>query len=151
MDEVNAEHQEIRKPDISEEQYGQYVSIRSPINQELKPAKPDEDGGLSAEQAEFDINLLFDSLHKTYGLYDFYGGDAVFKAARQQAIADCKATEKWMRMCSEKLSKRTCRLLPICILSLMGKILQEIFIHASLLRFLSRKRRMVTVQQMGKR
>lgn len=94
MDEVNAEHQEIRKPDISEEQYGQYVSIRSPINQELKPAKPDEDGGLSAEQAEFDINLLFDSLHKTYGLYDFYGGDAVFKAARQQAIADCKATEK---------------------------------------------------------
>lgn len=92
--EVNAEHQAVRKPEVSADKYSQYISVRSPIEQDLRPAKADEDGGLSIEQAEFDINLLFDSLHQSYGLYDFYGGDAVFETARQQALTDCKRADK---------------------------------------------------------
>lgn len=83
MAEVNAEHASIQKPDVSSEQYSQYVSFRSSMNQDLKPAKSEGNSELSLEQAEFDINLLFDGLHKTYGLYDLYGGDKVFEAARQ--------------------------------------------------------------------
>lgn len=33
-------------------------------------------------------------MHKTYGLYDLYGGDKVFEAARQQALTDCKNAGK---------------------------------------------------------
>lgn len=42
------------------------------------------------EQAQFDINSLFDMVRKNYGLYNFYGGAEVFEAARQQALADCE-------------------------------------------------------------
>ena len=92
--EVNAEHAAIQKADVSTEQYSQYVSFRSSMNQDLKPAKSEGNSELSLEQAEFDINLLFDGLHKTYGLYDLYGGDKVFEAARQQALTDCKNAGK---------------------------------------------------------
>lgn len=60
MAEVNAEHASIQKPDVSSEQYSQYVSFRSSMNQDLKPAKSEGNSELSLEQAEFDINLLFD-------------------------------------------------------------------------------------------
>lgn len=92
--EVNAEHQAVQKPEVSVEKYPQYISLRSPIEQELQPAKPDENGGISIEQAEFDVNLLFDTLHRNYGLYDFYGGDDVFETARNKTLADCENSQQ---------------------------------------------------------
>lgn len=88
---VNAEHQAIEKPEVAVAPYSQYVALRSPIEHDMTSADPAPDGGLSVGQAEFDINALFDGLHRSYGLYDFYGGDAVFEAARQQALEDCRS------------------------------------------------------------
>lgn len=90
MAEVNAEHQAIEKPEVAVEPYSQYVAPRGSVEQDLTPAEPNPDGSLSMEQAQFDINSLFDMMRKRYGLYDFYGGAGVFEAARQQALADCE-------------------------------------------------------------
>ena len=93
MSEVNAEHQAVEKPEVAVEPYSQYVAPRGSVEQDLTPAEPNPDGSLSMEQAQFDVNSLFDTLHKYYGLYDFYGGDEVFEAARQQALADCESAQ----------------------------------------------------------
>ena len=93
MSEVNAEHQAVEKPEVAVAPYSQYVAPRGSVEQDLTPAEPNPDGSLSMEQAQFDVNSLFDTLHKYYGLYDFYGGDEVFEAARQQALADCESAQ----------------------------------------------------------
>lgn len=93
MAEVNAEHQAVEKPEVAVAPYSQYVAPRGSVEQDLTPAEPNPDGSLSMEQAQFDVNSLFDTLHKYYGLYDFYGGDEVFEAARQQALADCESAQ----------------------------------------------------------
>ena len=93
MAEVNAEHQAIEKQEVAVAPYSQYIASRSPIEQNLTPAQSYSNGCLSVEQAQFDVNSLFDTLHKYYGLYDFYGGDEVFEAARQQALADCESAQ----------------------------------------------------------
>ena len=93
MAEVNAEHQAIEKPEVAVAPYLQYIAPRSAIEQNLTPAQPNPDGSLSVKQAQFDVNSLFDTLHKYYGLYDFYGGDKVFEAARQQALEDCESAQ----------------------------------------------------------
>ena len=93
MAEVNAEHQAIEKPEVAVAPYSQYIAPRSAIEQNLTPAQPNPDGSLSVKQAQFDVNSLFDTLHKYYGLYDFYGGDKVFEAARQQALEDCESAQ----------------------------------------------------------
>ena len=90
MSEVNAEHQAVEKPEVAVAPYSQYVAPRGSVEQDLTPAEPNLDGSLSVEQAQFDINSLFDMMRKRYGLYDFYGGAEVFEAARQQALADCE-------------------------------------------------------------
>lgn len=90
MSEVNAEHQAVEKPEVAVAPYSQYVAPRGSVEQDLTPAEPNPDGSLSVEQAQFDINSLFDMMRKSYGLYDFYGGTEVFEAARQQALADCE-------------------------------------------------------------
>lgn len=94
MAEVNAEHQAIEKPEVAVEPYSQYVAPRGSVEQDLTPAEPNPDGSLSMEQAQFDINSLFDMVRKNYGLYNFYGGAEVFEAVRQQALADCENAQK---------------------------------------------------------
>ena len=93
MSEVNAEHQAVEKPEVAVAPYSQYVAPRGSVEQDLTPAEPNLDGSLSVEQAQFDINSLFDMMRKRYGLYDFYGGAEVFEAARQQALEDCESAQ----------------------------------------------------------
>ena len=93
MSEVNAEHQAVEKPEVAVAPYSQYVAPRGSVEQDLTPAEPNPDGSLSVEQAQFDINSLFDMMRKSYGLYDFYGGAEVFDAARQQELADCESAQ----------------------------------------------------------
>ena len=93
MSEVNAEHQAVEKPEVAVAPYSQYVAPRGSVEQDLTPAEPNPDGSLSVEQAQFDINSLFDMMRKNYGLYDFYGGTEVFEVARQQALEDCESAQ----------------------------------------------------------
>ena len=148
MAEVNAEHQAIEKPEVAVEPYSQYVAPRGSVEQDLTPAEPNPDGSLSVEQAQFDINSLFDTLHKYYGLYDFYGGDEVFEAARQQALADCESAQM---MDADVPSKSFWTISPSSLTStfwLVESIHQAVSIPAFLRKLLSKKPRMATVRRM---
>ena len=48
---------------------------------------------LTLEQATEDVDYLFTVFHDTYPLYDYFGGEEAFTAAREKILADCAAAQ----------------------------------------------------------
>ena len=48
---------------------------------------------MSQQDIQTDTELFFDILKNLYGLYDYFGGDAVFDVARDAILADCATHE----------------------------------------------------------
>lgn len=148
MAEVNAEHQAIEKPEVAVEPYSQYVAPRGSVEQDLTPAEPNPDGSLSMEQAQFDINSLFDMMRKSYGLYDFYGGAEVFEAARQQALADCESAQTMDADVLQQIILDNLSFITDQHFLLVESGHQAVSIPAFLRKLHSRKPRMATVRRM---
>ncbi len=91
MKQVNAEHHAVQKPELVNYEY----LISTPIGERVtaKTVQANEDGSFSYAQAEADVNYLFDCLKNEYGLYDYYGGDVVFTAAKEEVLTACKSTK----------------------------------------------------------
>lgn len=96
MAEVNAEHAAVEQAD----DFSQY--LRKPLgettfkimqtfpfsDEEFDPQKV-----LTLEQATEDVDYLFTVFHDTYPLYDYFGGEEAFTAAREKILADCAAAQ----------------------------------------------------------
>lgn len=94
--EVNAEHAAVEQAD----DFSQY--LRKPLgettfkitqtfpfsDEEFDPQKV-----LTLEQATEDVDYLFTVFHDTYPLYDYFGGEEAFTAAREKILADCAAAQ----------------------------------------------------------
>lgn len=90
METVNAEHQTVVKPAL--EEYKKYVQtpLKTPS---VEVASPNEDGSFSLAQAEADVRYFYAAMQGGYGLYDYFGGDEVFFAKRDETIAALQACE----------------------------------------------------------
>lgn len=96
LEEVNAEHAAVEQAD----DFSQY--LRKPLgettfkimqtfpfsDEEFDPQKV-----LTLEQATEDVDYLFTVFHDTYPLYDYFGGEEAFTAAREKILADCAAAQ----------------------------------------------------------
>lgn len=94
MEIVNRQHEAIKKPQIN---FEDYVNDSSEdimdVFSDVLDKEYDENAILTAEQAENDINFLFQVLQLIYGPYYHFGGDEVFLQARDDIIAQCKEKE----------------------------------------------------------
>ena len=96
--EVNAEHQKIKNHDIDCREYLRKPtkSIRfDPYNSQfnMSEEKFDSQKNLTWEEMQEDIDYLFDFLHDSYALYDYFGGDEVFGKAKEAVIKECQLSE----------------------------------------------------------
>lgn len=92
---VNEEHQSIERTDVNPQQY-----VRKPIenarfdarmnNLNLSWEEFNENKELSWQEVQEDINYLFDFLHDSYGLYDYFGGEQKFNAAQSAILEECR-------------------------------------------------------------
>lgn len=94
--EVNAEHQAIGKAQIQEEflrkqseriEFDPYKNIFQVSEEEFDPQQE-----LTVEQLREDVDYLFNVFHDTYALYDYFGGDEVFHAAKEAVIEECESS-----------------------------------------------------------
>ena len=103
----------------------------------------------SVEQAQFDINSLFDMMRKRYGLYDFYGGAEVFEAARQQALEDCESAQTLDADALQQIILDNLSFITDQHFLVGGKHpVEQISIPTFLRKLHSRKPRMATVRRM---
>ena len=96
--EVNAEHQEVKNHNIDFQKYLRKPteSIRfDPYNSQfnISEEKFDSQKSLTWEEMQEDIDYLFDFLHDSYALYDYFGGDEVFGKAKEAVIKECWSSE----------------------------------------------------------
>lgn len=57
---------------------------------------------LTVEQAQHDMDVLFEALQSVYGPYDYFGGDKVFLQAQKEILTQCAAKGK---LCAGALSE----------------------------------------------
>lgn len=90
MEIINEEHKAVGKPAL--EEYKKYVQtpLKTPS---VEVASPNEDGSFSLAQAEADVRYFYAAMQGGYGLYDYFGGDEVFFAKRDETIAALQACE----------------------------------------------------------
>ena len=86
MQQVNQEHQEIRKPEVN---YGDFFSSRN-VQQVEITGSASPYGDVTLEQLNQDTDYLFAKLKEGYGLYFYFGGDSVFNQAKEEIKKDCK-------------------------------------------------------------
>ena len=96
--EVNAEHQEMKNHNVDFQKYLRKPteSIRfDPYNSQfnISEEKFDSQKSLTWEEMQEDIDYLFDFLHDSYALYDYFGGDEVFGKAKEAVIKECQLSE----------------------------------------------------------
>lgn len=91
MEIINEEHKSVGKPAV--EEYKKYVQtpLKTPA---IEVASANEDGSFSLAQAEADVRYFYATLQGGYGLYDYFGGDEVFFAKRDETIEALRAAEK---------------------------------------------------------
>lgn len=91
MQTINQEHEAIQKPDLDFETYKN--TSDSNINWEFhQTVSSNTDGTLTAEQIENDLTTLISQLRTNYGLYNYFGGDTAFFAARDAILQECRET-----------------------------------------------------------
>ncbi len=89
LETVNAEHKAIVKPEIDEAAIiKRWARDISKYTLDYQIAGSMTNGVLTAQQAKNDVNVLFHYLQTKYGLYEYFGGDEVFDAAREAAILE---------------------------------------------------------------
>lgn len=90
LETVNAEHQAIVKAEIEEAAIVERWA-RDPFRYSLdyQIAGSMIDGVLTAQQAKNDVNVLFYELQTKYGLYEYFGGDEIFDAAKEAILQAC--------------------------------------------------------------
>ncbi len=90
MEIINEEHKSVGKPAV--EEYKKYVQtpLKTPA---IEVASANEDGSFSLAQAEADVRYFYATLQGGYGLYDYFGGDEVFFAKRDETIEALRAAE----------------------------------------------------------
>lgn len=88
--EVNAEHKAVEKELIDDSQY-----LRENVDEEARaqyyaaPEKEyDPEQELTRQQAEEDVNYLFDAFYNCYSLYDYFGGEEAFDAAQAAILQE---------------------------------------------------------------
>lgn len=98
LDEVNAEHQSIRRGEIDPTPY-----LRTSITEEeglkvwdyvrAQGEDFDPDRQLTRAEAEEDVAWLFDALYYSYAFYDYLGGPAVFDAAESAVLQELEGKD----------------------------------------------------------
>lgn len=94
MDEVNQRHKSIVRQDIDFSKWLRKTEADPSF--QVETADSDQyDPGLSMtmQEAEADIDYLFDYYRNNYGLYDYFGGDEAFFAAKGRVLEECRAEE----------------------------------------------------------
>ena len=96
--EVNAEHQEMKNHNVDFQKYLRKPTERirfDPYNSQfnMSAEKFDSQKSLTWEEMQEDIDYLFDFLHDSYALYDYFGGDEVFGKAKEAVIKECRSSE----------------------------------------------------------
>ncbi len=98
LEEVNEEHKLVERKNIDFQEYLRKPtkSIRfDPYNSQfnMSEEKFDSQKSLTWEEMQEDIDYLFDFLHDSYALYDYFGGDEVFGKAKEAVIKECQLSE----------------------------------------------------------
>lgn len=95
MEEINAEHRAVEKQPVSAELYDEYYPERERLP---LPKQPDTElmvEVLTQAQAIYDVSYLCSFLSDNYSLYDYFGGDDAFVAARDAMIEEILTQEQW--------------------------------------------------------
>ncbi|MBQ8598553.1 MAG: hypothetical protein IJ411_00330 [Oscillospiraceae bacterium] len=95
METINAEHKAVEKPPVNTKLYDQYFPEREKLP---APEQPDTElmvEVLTQEQAIYDVSYLCFYLSDNYALYDYFGGNEAFGAARDVMIEKIKTQEQW--------------------------------------------------------
>lgn len=97
LDEVNAAHQAVQRPQVDAEQY-----LREGPDQETVARFTEgeitafnSDAELTAAQAAEDVEYLFEAFRTLYGPYEYFGGDETFGAHKAELLARLAEKDSW--------------------------------------------------------
>lgn len=97
---VNQYHKSIRREQADHEKW-----LRKPVENivydpYIDSVDSDELGSydekllLTLEETKEDVDYFFQIAHDTYGLYDYFGGESAFNAAKEAVLAECEKTQE---------------------------------------------------------
>lgn len=91
---VNAAHERVQKPEVDFAEWMPPYTGDDTLHDKLQcPAPPPPEAVLTMAQVEEDTSLFFACLRGKYGAYHFFGGDAVFDAAKERLLRACAAAD----------------------------------------------------------
>ena len=97
LDEVNAAHQAVQRPEVDAEQY-----LREGPDQETVARFTEgeltafnSDAELTAAQAAEDVEYLFEAFRTLYGPYEYFGGEETFGAHKAELLARLAEKDSW--------------------------------------------------------
>ena len=97
LDEVNAAHQAVQRPQVDAEQYlceGPDEETAARFTEgELTAFNSDAE--LTAAQAAEDVEYLFEAFRTLYGPYEYFGGDETFGAHKAELLARLAEKDSW--------------------------------------------------------
>lgn len=94
MDEVNQRHESVVRRDMD---YSKWLrKTEAEPSYQLESAETvqfDPQLSMTIQEAEADVDFLFNYYRNNYGLYDYFGGDEAFFAAKERVLKDCREEE----------------------------------------------------------
>ena len=97
LDEVNAAHQAVQRPEVDAEQYLREGPDEETVARftEGEITAFNLDAELTAAQAAEDVEYLFEAFRTLYGPYEYFGGDETFGAHKAELLARLAEKDSW--------------------------------------------------------